>query len=53
MLQKMFVRVRFNDISEGVYALKQVSRLDNNNCIVKHRGSKYEATIIAINSKHS
>lgn len=44
----MFGLVHFPDQTYGIYSMKNISKKkgDNNACIVKHRGAKYEAVLI-------
>lgn len=47
----MFALVRFNDNSEGIYPIKAITKNNNSGCLVKHKGSKYEAIILETSGK--
>ncbi|XP_045477756.1 uncharacterized protein LOC123682945 [Harmonia axyridis] len=49
----MFGLVHFPDQTYGIYSMKNISKKkgDNNACIVKHRGAKYEAVLITEKEK--
>ncbi|KAJ8952372.1 hypothetical protein NQ317_003332 [Molorchus minor] len=44
-----FALVRFTDSSLGIYNIKNVTQIDESNCLVKHKGGKYEAQMIDSN----
>lgn len=44
----MFGLVRFSDNSEGIYSMKNIYKKNGNRCIVKHKGCKFEAEILAV-----
>ncbi|KAG5884218.1 hypothetical protein JTB14_011707 [Gonioctena quinquepunctata] len=43
----MFALVRFSDNTEGIYPMKNIKR-NVNLCIVKHKGCKFEAELLAV-----
>lgn len=44
----MFGLVRFSDNSEGIYPMKNIYKKNGHRCIVKHKGCKFEAEILAV-----
>lgn len=49
----MFGLVRFADNSYWIYSMKNIIAKDckDDTCLVKHKGAKYEAVLIATNGK--
>lgn len=48
----MFTLVRFDDNSLGIYPSKNIKKESGSKYIVKHKGWKYEAEVIASNGKY-
>lgn len=47
----MFVLVKFDNLSTGIYTIKNVIIKENNMCIVKHKGATYSATYLRMHGK--
>lgn len=47
----MYVLVKFENCTTAIYPDNKVKFRENNNCVVKHKGGKYEAAVLLMHGK--